>query len=168
MADDDMGRVIGASITASILVALTGTDDEAGKLNQKERDRLVEIVGAGKENSLSPREILTQVEKILSMVKSQAPDAWPRNMAKLAEGLSDESKKLILHAAGNMALVDGEFTEAEQKEIRQIARWIDISEQEFIIWKDEFRKTIKEGVISDMLPDLDYNNSDWQSPLYDS
>lgn len=161
-ADDDLSLVFAASVTASILVALSD-----GKMSHEQRDRLVETVAAGMKNIMSPREILKEIEKQVSMVKNASSETCHGIMVKLSEDLSDESKKIILHAAGNMALVDRKFTVAEQQKIRQIARWAVISEQEFKIWKTEFQNTIDQQIASGILPNLDYNNNDWKSLLYD-
>ena len=139
---DNVGNVVATATTASIIMALAD-----GEFAQEERDRLVETIGAFKKGYASPREILSMIEEHVAAVKKAGPDQWPGVMRQMATGMSLESKKLILHGAGNIALVDGKFTEEEQKMIASMAQWIELSENEFHEWFKEFNVTINEEII---------------------
>lgn len=136
------GNLMGASMTASIIVALAD-----GKFEQEERNRLVETMSLYKDGLSSPQEILSFIEEHVGKVKEVGQEAWPAFMNTIAKDMPLEAKKVILHAAGNMALVDGTFSEEEMKVIGGIASWIEIGESGFKEWRAEFDLTLKQEII---------------------
>lgn len=135
---DDQKKVILAGLTASIIVGLAD-----GTLTHEKKDRLVELAGTGMARNSLPGDILTAVEKHTSAVVEMGRDAWPATMRSLTDNLSGESKKIILHGAGNMALTDGNISEREKEVIQRMAFWIQVEEDDFNDWAKDFELTIR-------------------------
>ncbi|GLK50515.1 TerB family tellurite resistance protein [Maricaulis virginensis] len=146
MKDDNIGQVIAASVSASIMAALAD-----GAFSEEERERLVETVGAYKAGHMSPQEILAMIEMHVSAISKAGRGEWPGLMHQLAAGFSDESKKIVLHAAGNMALVDGKLELSEREFLGNLANWIEVDQALLREWLGEFESTIQDGLANGFL-----------------
>lgn len=135
------GEVIAAATTASIMVALYD-----GEFTPAQKDRLIETVSAYKQGFSTPAEILEMVEQHVSLVRNTDREKWPGALASTSRHLSRDAKILILHAAGNMALLGNQMGEAEQRFLADTAWWIGIDETGMRQWMEEFKETMSDAV----------------------
>ena len=131
-----------AAVSASIIMAMAD-----GEFNHDEKDRIVEILGTYKRGLMSPQEILAMADQHFQMLSEAGPEAWPSLIHELTKGASINSKKTVLHAAGTMALSDGNFHEEEKKMIAQLAAWMELDMSQLREWTQEFDITMKHAEI---------------------
>ncbi|MEP2829682.1 MULTISPECIES: TerB family tellurite resistance protein [Alphaproteobacteria] len=151
MKDDDINKVFSAGVTASIMMALI--DDE---LAPEERERLIELSSGYGRGIKSPKEILENIEKHVSLVEELDRNSWASVINSMTKDFSDESKKIVLHGAGNMCLVDGHIDERETNLIIDIGHWMEMPQALFREWTDEFAETMRDARVSGLIDPRQY------------
>lgn len=136
------GKFMMAAITASIIVAIAD-----GELNFDERERLVDIVTAYKKDLASPQEKLKMIEMHVDEVEKLDDPSRLGVMHHITKDLLFVAKKMVLHAAGTMALSDGTFNDSEKKKISQISAAMGLNQSQLQEWVQEFDVTVKQAKI---------------------
>lgn len=134
----------------SAMVAMALVD---GQLTFEEKDSIVHIIAAHKRETLSPSDVLRLVEETLARFDEIGEPGW---QAILAEGrkLSTDDKRLVMDAAGTMALVDAELHPEEQELLSKIAAWIGMETRSYFAWLEKFQERAPEP-LQVKRPDID-------------
>jgi tellurite resistance protein len=135
--EPEKSSLIPCLISAMVIVAI-----HDGRLSQREKELIIQLVTASLRRSKTPSEILATVETHVSGFHAMGRPLW-KEMMESGRNLSDPKKRMVVEAATKMAFAAGRPDREVLGLLGRIAFWIGLEGHELDSWRRELRELME-------------------------
>lgn len=131
-----------SSFTPCLVSALVIVAIFDGRLSQREKEFIIQLVSATLRGSKTPSEILATVQLHVSGFHAMGRPLW-KEMMQSGRDLSDEEKRMIVEGATKMAFSAGRPDRSVVGLLGRIAFWIGLEGKELDTWRRQLHELLE-------------------------